>query len=393
MDVINEVKKIEKDIISWRRDLHKIPEYNFELSKTSEYIQNKLREFNIEHRVVAKTGIIATIYGKNDGLTIGIRADMDALAIKEETNLPFKSENDGYMHACGHDAHVSILLGAAKILAENKDKINGNVRLIFQPAEETTGGAKIMIEEGCLENPKVDMIIALHVGSSFKEVKNGQIGIRRGPMFASCDSFLIKVKGKGGHAAHPNICVDPILISAEMITSLQKIVSRELNPLHARVITVGMIKGGTDFNIIPEDVMFKGTIRLLDKNDRDFVGERIKTIISNIAEANRATVEIDYNQYYPAVINDDNITSKLIESVKKVLDEEKIVDIKEPVLGAEDASYYLNEIPGTYFMLGSVKEHDDGNVYPHHHPKFNIDETVLWMGTAAFVQFVCDNLI
>lgn len=393
MDIIKEVKKIENDIINWRRELHKIPEYSFDLPNTSRFIQNKLDEFNIEYRISAKTGIVATIYGNKMGKTIGIRADMDALPVKEDTNLPFKSKNEGFMHACGHDAHVAILLGAAKIFSENKDKLTGNIRLIFQPAEETTGGAKIMIEEGCLDNPKVDHIIGLHIGSLFKDVKNGQIGIRKGSLMASVDSFMVKIKGKGGHGGMPHLCVDPILISAEIITALQKIISRELNPVHGGVITTGMIQGGTDFNIIPEEVMFKGTIRLLEKKDRCFVGERIKSIVSSIAAANRGTAEIDYNQYYPAVINDVNVTNRLMDSIKKIMDEKDIIEIKDPALTAEDVSYYLNEVPGTFFILGSAKKHEDGIIYPHHHPRFDIDEKVLWLGTAIYVQFIYDNLI
>lgn len=387
-----ETKKIEDEIINWRRELHKIPEYSFDLFKTSKFIQNKLDEFNIEYKIAAKTGIIATIYGAEDGPTIAIRADMDALPIIEETNVPFKSESN-YMHACGHDAHAAILLGAAKILSKNKDKIKGNVRLIFQPAEETTGGAKIMINEGCLKNPKVDYIIGLHVGSLFKEVGNGQIGIKKGAFMASVDSFCVNIKGKGGHGALPHVCVDPIVVSAEIITSLQKIISRELNPVHGGVITTGMIAGGTDFNIIPEEVMFKGTIRLLDRDDRDFVGNRIKEIITQTANANRATADIDYNQHYPAVINDDTITDKLAKSAKKIVSAENIVEISEPALTAEDVSYYLNEVPGTYFILGSSKQNEDGNYYPHHHPKFDINEDVLWIGTAIFLQFIYDVLM
>jgi len=392
LDIITEVKKIENDIINWRRELHKIPEYGFDLYETSEYIQKKLRDFKIEYRLAAKTGIIATIFGKKSGPTIGIRADMDALPIKEETNLSFKS-NSNYMHACGHDAHMAILLGTAKILSENRDSIAGNVRLIFQPAEETTGGAKIMIEEGCLDNPKVDSIVGLHIGSLFKEVNNGQIGIKFGEMMAAVDSFSIKVKGKGGHGALPHLCVDPIVISAEIVTSLQKIVSREINPTHAAVITTGMICGGTDFNIIPECVNFKGTIRTLFEEDRDLIEERIKSIVNQTAAANRTTAEIDYNHYYPTVINNEAVTKKILEATKKVVDSGNIVEIKEPALTAEDMSYYLKKVPGTFFLLGSSKKAGDGIAYPHHHPKFDIDENVLWIGVATFVQFVHDQLI
>jgi amidohydrolase len=392
LEIVKEVKRIENDIINWRRELHKIPEYSFELQKTSKYIREKLEEFDIEYRIAAKTGIIATIYGRNDGPTIGIRADMDALPIKEETNLPYKSEHSGFMHACGHDAHVAILLGAARILSENKDNLKGNVRLIFQPAEETTGGAKLMIEEGCLENPKVDYIIGLHIGTMFKEVGNGQIGVKKGGLMASVDSFTIKVSGKGGHGALPHLCIDPILIAAEMITSLQKIVSREINPVHSAVITTGMISGGTDFNIIPEEVMFKGTIRTLDKVDRDFIGNRIQEIVNQIALANRARAAVDYKRYYPVLINDEHITKELINSANKIVKAENVVEIQSPSMAAEDVSFYLNEIPGTFFILGSTNVSNGGIDYPHHNAKFDINENVLWIGTAIFIQFIIDHL-
>lgn len=393
MDINSEVKKIEDNIIEWRRELHKIPEYDFNLYKTSEFIKRKLDEFGVEYRTAAKTGIIATIYGKESGPTIGLRADMDALPIKEETDLPFKSTNEGYMHACGHDAHVAMLLGVAKILSENKGNLVGNIRLIFQPAEETTGGAKIMIEEGCLDNPKVDYIIGAHVGTLFKEVGNGQVGFRNGGMMAAVDSFSIKVKGKGGHGALPHLCVDPIVISSEIITSMQKIVGREINPTHPVVITTGMIHGGTDVNIIPEEVTFKGTIRTLYKEDRALVEDRIKRIAHETTSANRTSASVEYNNYYPAVINNENVTNKVRESAKKIISTQDIVEIKEPAMTAEDMSYYLNEVPGTFFILGSSKKADDGNIYPHHHPKFDIDESVLWIGTATFIQFIYGHLI
>lgn len=393
LDVIKEVKKIENQIINWRRELHQIPEYDFDLYETSEYVQKKLTEFGVDYRIAAKTGIIATIFGEDGGPTIGIRADMDALPIKEETNLPFKSKKEGYMHACGHDAHTAMLLGVAKILSENKTKLTGNVRLIFQPAEETTGGAKPMIEEGCLRNPDVDYVIGGHIGSLFNGITNGQIGFKYGPMMASVDSFSIVVKGKGGHGALPHLCIDPIVISSEIITSIQKIVSRETNPTHPAVITIGMIEGGTYVNIVPEEVTFSGTVRTLYEEDRNLVEKRIKEIANEVAVANRARVEIEYNKYYPSVINDEKVTKEFVKAAKKVVDLENIVEIREPTMTTDDMAYYLNEVPGTYFMLGSLKEAEDGIIYSHHNPRFDINEDVLWIGTAVFIQFVKQYLM
>lgn len=391
MDVMKEVKSIEKDIIKWRRQLHEIPEYDFKLYKTSEFVKNKLQEMNIEYKTLAETGIVAILKGGGPGKTIALRADMDALPIKEETELPFASDN-GFMHACGHDAHTAMLLGVAKIFSKNKNVLNGNVKLIFQPAEETTGGAKVMIDEGCMDNPKVDAILGLHIGRLFEDVGNGQIGYRYGGMMAAADSFSVKVIGKGGHGAMPHLCIDPVVIASEIIISLQKILSREISPTHPAVITIGMIHGGRYVNIIPQEVEFSGTVRTINSEDRVYIEKRIKKICANVSEANKAKIEVDYRNYYPAVLNNEKITEKLIESAEKVIGKENVVEVKEPILGAEDMSYYLQKAPGTFFGLGSYKSNKDGQIYPHHHPKFDIDESTLWIGSAAFVQTVLDFL-
>lgn len=388
MSIVRKSKKIEADIIKYRRDLHEIAECGFELNETSEYIQNKLSEFNIEYRIVAKTGIIATILCKEGNQTIAIRADMDALPIHEETDLPFKSKNKNSMHACGHDAHVAMLLGVARIISENKELLTNNVRLIFQPAEETTGGAKIMIEEGCLLDPKVDWIYGLHIGSIFQEVGNGQVGIKYDGMMASVDTFKANVKGKGGHIGRPHQGVDPILTSVEMIIALQKIVSKEIHPAHPSVISIGKFNSGTTTNIIPETATFEGGVRLINPMDREFTKTRIIEILNNVATANRATVDIEYNAYYPAVVNETDATNRVKEAAKRVVGEKNLIEILNPSLGSEDMSYYLNEIPGSFFILGSSSKNIDGSYYPHHNSKFDIDEKVLWIGTATFLDII-----
>ncbi len=379
---------LHSDIIEWRRRLHQIPEIGFDLFQTCQFVKDRLNEMGISYENMAGTGVLATICGEETGPTIALRADMDGLPIKEETGLDYASVN-GNMHACGHDAHTAMLLGTAKILAENKNLLKGTVKMIFQPAEETTGGAKIMIDEGCMKNPHVDAVIGLHIGQLFKEVGDGQIGIRYGSMMAAVDSFIVNVRGQGGHGARPHQCIDPIIASAEMITSLQRIVSREIDPTHEAVLSICMIQGGTTTNVIPEAVEFKGTIRTLDKDDRLFIEKRFKEICSSIAHANRAEAEITYGKFYPAVVNDEDFTRFFAESAAKIVGKRNIVEIKTPGMGAEDMAYYLLETKGTFFSLGSFRS-DRDTQYPHHHSKFDINEDVLWIGPAVFAQTVID---
>ncbi len=388
MDVIKTAKDVHSDVIQWRRKLHQIPELGFELHKTSRFVRERLEEMGIEYEVIAKTGICAIIKGSKPGPTIALRADMDALLLKEETGLPYASTNDN-MHACGHDAHTAMLLGAARILSENKDKLKGNVKLFFQPAEENEGGAQPMIEAGCMENPQVDAVLGLHVGALFKEVGAGKIGIHYGPAMAAVDKFSVKVRGKGGHGAAPHMCVDPIATACEIITNLQKIVSREINPTHPAVLSVGTIRGGTAFNIIPEVVEFEGTVRTTDPRDREFIQKRFKEMCETIARANRAEVEIDYLNHYPAAINDEEFTQQFVKSAENVIGKQNIVELRKPTMGAEDMAYFLQKAPGTFFFLGTNNP-EKGIIYPNHHPKFDVDEDVLWIGPALFVQAVLD---
>ena len=252
MNVLEEVKKIEQEIIQWRRDLHKIPELNLYLPKTTKYVEEKLKEMGIEYKTLVNgNAVVGLIKGNSDGKTIGLRADMDALPIEEETGLEFSSTHKGCMHACGHDGHTAMLLGAAKILSENRDKFKGHIKLLFQPGEEYPGGALPMIEEGAMENPKVDAVIGLHEGVIDERVSKGKIAYKDGCMMASMDRFLIKVKGKGCHGAYPQMGVDPIIIASEIILSLQKIASREINTNEPIIVSVCRINGGFSQNIIP----------------------------------------------------------------------------------------------------------------------------------------------
>lgn len=392
MEIVEEVKKIENEIISWRRDLHKIPELNLTLPKTVAYVEERLKELGIEYqKLVDGNAIVGIIRGKNPGKTIALRADMDALPIKEETGLEFASTN-GCMHACGHDGHTAMLLGAAKILNSKKDEINGNIKLFFQPGEEYPGGALPMIEEGAMENPKVDAVIGLHEGIINEEIKKGYIGYRNGCMMASMDRFLIRVIGKGSHGAYPQMGVDPIVLAGEVILGLQKIVSREVNTNDPSVLSICRISGGYCQNIIPDSVELEGTVRATDPNTRKFIAKRIEEVVKGITLAGRGNYEIEYDFKYPPVINDVEFNKLFLNSVKKILPEDKIYEMPNPVMGGEDMAYFLEKAPGTFFFLSNPKIYEDGKIYPHHNPKFDIDENYFYVGTAIMIQTALDFL-
>ena len=391
INILEEVKKVEVDIIAWRRDLHQIPELGLSLPKTTEYIKDRLEEIGIEYyTLVDGNAIVGIVKGGQEGKTIALRADMDALPIKEETGLPFASVN-GCMHACGHDAHAAILLGAAKVLNANKDKLKGNVKLFFQPGEEYPGGALPMIEEGAMENPKVEAVMGLHVGTISKDVEKGKIGISYGPMMASMDRILIKIKGKGAHGAYPELSVDPISVAAELISTLQRIISREKKAIDPAVLSICRIQGGFNQNIIPDEVELEGTVRTVNVETRQMIARRIEEITKGITTAMRADYELQYDFKYPPLINSEEFTKFLVESAKKIIPEEDIFEMKYPVMGGEDMAYFLEKAPGTFIFLSNPKE-VDGIAYPHHNSKFDIDESLFYKGAALFVQGVVDFL-
>ena len=389
IDILQEVKKIEPDIISWRRDLHQIPELALELPNTVKYIKEKLDEMGIEYKTLVNgNAIVGIIEGGQEGKTIALRADMDALPIKEETNLPFASSN-GCMHACGHDAHAAMLLGTAKILNENKENLNGNVKLFFQPGEEYPGGALPMIEEGAMDN--VDAVIGLHAGSIFKDVEKGKIAVSYGPMMASMDRIFIKIKGKGSHAAYPELSIDPISTAAEVISALQRVISREIKAIDPAVLSITRINGGFNQNIIPDEVELEGTVRTVNNETRQLIARRIEEITKGITAAMRADYEVQYDFKYPPLINSEEFTNFFVNSAKKIIDEKDIFEMKYPVMGGEDMAYFLEKAPGTFFFLSNPNE-IDGVIYPHHNSKFDVDESLFYKGTALFIQTVFDYL-
>jgi len=391
VDIKESAKGMQEQIVSWRRDLHQIPEIGLETPKTAAYVMSKLDEMGIEYKSkVAGHGILGLIKGSQAGKTILLRADMDGLAIQEETDLPFASTN-GNMHACGHDSHTAMLLGAAKILNDNKDKLKGNVKLLFQPAEEGPGGAKPMIDEGALEDPKVDAALGLHIGGIFKELKTGQVGYSGGNLMACLDSFSINVKGEGCHGAMPDTGVDPIAISAQVISALQTIVSREIKPTNPAVVTIGTIKGGAAYNIIPNSVEIEGTVRALDQETREKIAASMESIVAGITRGMHGDYEFNYTFGYPPLVNNPEFTEGFLETARKVVEEKDLIEITDPTMGGEDMAYYLERVPGTFFFLGGFNE-EKGMIYPHHNSKFMLDEDVFWKGTALMAQGAMDWL-
>jgi len=388
--IVNQARTVLDEVIAWRRELHRIPELGFELFKTSAFIKKQLNCLNIPCQVMAETGLVALVEGGEPGPTLAFRADMDALPIKEETGLPYASDN-GNMHACGHDAHAAMLLGASKILSANRDKIKGRVKLIFQPGEEGYGGAQKMIEEGCLKNPDVDAIYGLHVGQIFPEVGLGQVGVCSGTILAAATAFTVEVIGKSTHGALPHLGVDSITTAAEMITSLQKIISREINPLETAVLTIGKIEGGEAINIVTPRVEFSGDFRTIDQENRHYITGRVKEICASVAAANRAKAEVKIIGGYPPTVNHPAFAEKVTAVAEQVVGSNNVVSILKPNMGTEDMSLYLEKVPGAFFMLGTGNP-ERGFIYPHHNSRFDLDESALWIGPAIFTTLALDYL-
>ncbi|MBC8590089.1 M20 metallopeptidase family protein [Wansuia hejianensis] len=391
MDIYGEVKGLTKDLKVWRRTLHRIPELGLVLPKTSEYICKELDSMGIKYkRLLGGSGVVGIIEGTMEGKTLAIRADMDGLPIKEETGLEFSSLNE-CMHACGHDGHMAALLGTAKFLNNNRNKFRGNVKLIFQPGEEYPGGAKKMIEEGVLENPKVDRIIGAHMGQLSGEVKFGDIGVKYGPMMASMDRFYIKLIGKGCHGAYPHLGIDPIVMAGQLISLIQEIKSREIAATDPAVISICRINGGFNQNIIPEKVELEGTVRCLNKDTQLFIQDRIEKAIKSIVDFYGGDYEYEYEFKYPPVINDSKTTEDFERIIKESRLKDNIIRIKEPLMGGEDMSYYLQQVPGTFFYLSNIKA-VNGQKYDHHNSKFDIDEDELWKVVYAFSIYAINYL-
>lgn len=382
MDLLFESDLIYKDAVSWRRHLHQNPELSLQENETAFFIENILKEFGIQDvKRIGKTGVVALIRGENSKKTIALRCDTDALPSEEKTTLIYKSKKTGVAHLCGHDMHTAILLSVAKILQKNKHFLGGGVKLIFQPAEEGFGGAKLMIENGVLVDPPVEAIFGLHC---WPEAEAGKILVKRGVMCAASDRFLIKIFGNPGHAAHPDQCVDPVIIAGELISSLQTIVSREIAPYDPAVVTIGKINGGTAPNIIPEIIILEGTIRSLNPMVRKNIHASLKRISEGICSLNRGKCEVSIFKGPPALLNDGKMVRLVEDSAKRVVGDSKVEELFNPSLGAEDFAEYLAFSKGAFFRLGTG--FPGGKNYPLHSSLFNPDEESLKNGIAVMAQ-------
>jgi amidohydrolase len=367
-------------LVKLRRELHQHPELGYSEFRTSQRVARELKKLGIKVKTgVAKTGVVGVLAGKKKGKTVALRADMDALPITEETNLPYKSKRPGLMHACGHDAHMACVIGAAMILSQLKDELSGNVKLIFQPSEESPpGGAKPMIREGVLENPKVSGIFGLHCDSA---IPVGKIGVKEGPFMAQADSFDIIIKGISAHGARPHDGIDAVVAASQAIQVLQTIVSRKIDPLQPVVVSLGKIQGGTKRNIICSEVRLEGTARSLTKDVAQRIPRLIESMLSGVAKSSGASFELDYRKGYPVLINHPKATDLARSIISRLFGEQAIFEIRKPLMGAEDFAFFLQKVPGTFLRLG-IRNPKKKAVYPWHHPQFAVDEDAIGIGAS-----------
>lgn len=389
------IRSLQPQLVEWRRYLHQRPELGFKEQLTAEFISQKLQAWGFEQTLdpsvplryqtgIAQTGIVATISSHRPGPVLGIRADMDALPIQEENDVPYRSQHDGMMHACGHDGHTAIALGTAYYLAHHRDNFAGTVKIIFQPAEEGPGGAKPMIEEGVLSNPDVEAILGLHL---WNNLPLGTVGVRSGALMAAVECFDCTIFGKGGHGAMPHQTVDSIVVSAQIVNALQTLVARNVDPIDSAVVTVGTLHAGTTHNVIADTARMSGTVRYFNPKLEGYFDKRMEQIIAGVCQSQGAHYEFNYVQLYPPVINDSRM-AELVQSVASAVVETPAGVIPEcQTMGGEDMSFFLKEVPGCYFFLGSANPNKN-LAYPHHHPQFDFDETALLMGAEIFVRCV-----
>jgi amidohydrolase len=380
-----EIQALQSQLIEWRRYLHQHPELGFQEHLTAQFVAEKLQEWGIEHQTgIAETGIVATISGNQPGPVLAIRADMDALPIQEANSVDYRSLHQGKMHACGHDGHTAIALGTAHYLAHYPDRFGGTVKIIFQPAEEGPGGAKPMVEAGVLHQPEVEAIIGLHL---WNNLPLGAAGIREGALMAAVEVFDLTIQGKGGHGALPHQTVDSIVVGAQVVNALQTIVARQVDPLKAGVVTVGEFHAGRAHNVIADSAQLSGTVRYFDPALKSFFKQRIEQIVAGICQSQGATYTLNYQELYPPVINNAKIAQLVREVAETVIETPAGIVPECQTMGGEDMSFFLQEVPGCYFFLGSANL-NKGLTYPHHHPRFDFDETALGMGVELFIRCV-----
>ncbi|MEX2534947.1 MAG: M20 family metallopeptidase [Trueperaceae bacterium] len=375
------------EMVEFRRDLHMHPELSFEEDRTPRKIADYLTSLGLEVRTgVGGRGVVGVLEGARPGKTVALRADFDALPIQEENDLPYASKVPGVMHACGHDIHTATLLGVAKTLSKSREELSGRVVFIHQFAEEVApGGAKPMIEDGCLDG--MDVVYGAHVWSS---LPLGKVGVRAGDAMAAADTFEVKVKGRGGHGAMPHLTVDPLVVASQLVLNLQQIVSRRVDPLKPAVVTVGSLHAGSAFNVIPDSAFLKGTVRTFDEEVRKEIETAIDQITQGTCAAAGATAEVAYRRGYPAVRNHVAETETIERLAREMLGDEQVTEV-EPVMGGEDFAYYLEKVPGTFFFVGGSNE-EQGMNFPHHHPRFNVDERSMLVGGKIFIAAVLEFL-
>ena len=387
----SEIDELLPDMVAMRRDLHEHPELAFEEVRTAGIVAGRLQALGLDVRTgVAKTGVVCTLTGGragSDAKTLAIRADMDALPIHELNEIDYRSTVDGKMHACGHDGHTSILLAVADILSKRRDELNGNVRFVFQPAEEVVRGAEPMVKEGALDG--VDNIIGLHLFSSYPL---GRVGVRSGATFASVDKLTLKVRGRGGHAAMPETTVDPIIIACHIVTALQTLISRETSPFSPAVITIGKIEAGSAFNIIPEVAELHGTIRAYSVEHREKLIRRIGELCQGIASAMNASCEVEVFDGCPPCVNDPAMTEVVHQAARSTVGADSVDSGAEVMTtGSDDMGYFLQTVPGCYFIVGA-RNPAKGARFPHHHPRFNVDEDAMPIAAEVLIRAALDYL-
>ena len=381
MSTLDEVAAINEQLIAWRRDFHRHPEVGLDLPRSARIITQTLRDLGyIVETGIAQSGVVGLLEN-GDGPVVMVRADMDALPIQEENDVPYVSETAGKMHACGHDAHMAIGLGVARLMAETRERWQGTLKMVFQPGEEGDNGAHIMVEEGVLKDPRPDAVLALHV---WNDARTGHVAATPGPVMAAAESWEATLRGKGGHAAVPEETVDPVVTAALTINAMQTIVSRNVGAEETAVVTVGKLTAGDTFNVIPDVARLQGTVRTFDPDVREVVLRRLREVIEGTAAMMGATGELTLHSIAPAVINDDEVTTVVQEAVRAVLGEEEL-EVGVRTMGSEDAAFFLQEVPGCYFFVGSTSPDAESHV-PHHNPKFDIDEDALPIGVGVMLN-------
>lgn len=382
VDFLQGAQTLTPQIIDWRRELHRHPELAFMETRTAGLVADRLHQLGLEVQTgVGKTGVVALLDGASDGPTVLLRFDMDALPIREENQVPYASVNPGVMHACGHDGHTAIGLAVAHLLSDQRSRIHGRVKFVFQPAEEIAEGAQAMIQDGALQDPEPEVALGLHLWNSLPV---GQVGIMPGPVMAGADIFDVIVRGAGGHGASPHETRDPLLAGAHIVTALQSVISRNINPLDSAVLSVTSFNAGTASNIIPSEVALKGTIRTYTDAVHDLTIHRLKQVTEGIAQAMGCVAEITVTSLTPPLVNHPEITQVVQQAIAPYTEPENLLpDIR--TMGAEDMAIFLNQIPGCFFFVGSANSQRD-LAYPHHHPHFDFDEAALPLAAAMLAS-------